>query len=545
MSEPVSREPKRNLNASVTHPATPTSPDSTFGEPDQGSTVGPSTPPSAFFDPTASRKPLKYTLQPPEMPEFRFTSKDQAFIQVAQLVADQAALGTFHCSFSNGVPTHIDQTCQAESSYEDVVTDVISRVFPFNRYCSLFDFAILPEQTADVIRHSKTIYRQESSLVGIQRMGAMTDISHSATPFWEELSLGPSSSPKNVNAFCIFPKHDYLVGPARTFLEMMKGAYQACNLGRHILDTQPSYPYGLFPVSIDGDGFMKDLRSACATFGKYLADRRMCDGNSIIYILDVWNDDMAVPDLCAAFLDLFQAYRAALQHQEGLENPNDLVLQIIPSSLVFSKDRLVLPSPSDYKQMAFQVYDRCGPVSENGHDTKLPYTNAPAVRLSKPIPKAIDFKLTSNPSLALLDTDDCLHLAYEWEAGQRWLTASWVDNLGTLQWNAAYWLSKDEDIWHCFFDVAKELWQTTMEMLQQRKANCNLFLAKKGSFERLEVEGKCQKISCLMTRILIINHSMEVAQHRRWRRRSQPCLAEYRRNPFARNFPSSSNQYSI
>ena len=119
-----------------------------------------------------------------------------------------------------------------------------------------------------------------------------------------------------------------------------------------------------------------------------------------------------------------------------------------------------------------------------------PFLCAPAIRLPKLIPKVINFRLASESLSALLDTEDCLHLAYKWEIGQQWLAASWTNSLGTLQWNAAYWLSKDDGVHKAFSQAVVAMLETTTEMLQPRRASCRIFIANDGLFEAHEVQSK-------------------------------------------------------
>ena len=486
MDELYSNKMKRDAKESVTHPETPTSPGSGRGEVGQGATTNLSTPPSVFF--AAAVRPTLVTdaFQAADLSEKLYTSEESSFIQVAQLVADQTG-SRASCSLDLlGPETTIGSTNQAKLLYSESLTSVVLGSFPSAEGRRLADLIKTGDEMSEL---SDLLYELDGSTIGIRRMGTMTDISSSATPFWEELSLGPRSGPKDLNAFCIFPKKDYLVRPTKTFLEMMKGAYQACNLGRHIHDgPESAYPHGLVPFSTNGDRITKDVGASLAKFAKYLAGLRLRDGNFIIYMLNT-SDERAIPDMCSAFSDLFQAYRSALE-DENLKNPNDLVLQIVPSSMVFASDRLVVPSPTEYKKFAFQVYDRCGPVSSNGQEPQGPYVCAPAICLSKPVPKAIDFKLVSDPSWALLDAGDCLHLAYKWETGQQWLAASWTNNFGTLQWSAAYWLSKDDDAQKSFAHAATTMLETTMDMFLPRKASCRLLVVKDSPFEIHEVDSK-------------------------------------------------------
>ena len=375
-----------------------------------------------------------------------------SFIHVAQLVADQVQYGDTKPPVSRStLPQHLDF--------------MLSKLFPSARRRNLIDMF-----------DTGQVEKLEKAAIRIQRVGTMTDIASSAIPFWEELSLGPQSGPKNVNAFCIFPMKEYLVRPVKTFLEMMKSAYQVCNLGKHTLnDPQPPYPHGLVPIPNDGETFDKD---ASIKFIKHVSGLRLTGGNTIIYMLNTWNEG-AIPEICRLFLALFHMYRKVLD-QEDLRNSNDLVLQIVPGSMVFDDHRLVVPSPADYKQLAFQVYDRCGPT---GNDGQTPFVCAPAACLAKPIP---DINMLS----ANADHGNLLHLAYKWQTGQQWLTAYWTNDAGTIQWNAAYWLSEDDDLRTSFPRAATAILETTKEIVQSERPFYRTYIVKDSPFMDFELEGE-------------------------------------------------------
>lgn len=210
-------------------------------------------------------------------------------------------------------------------------------------------------------------------------------------------------------------------------------------------------------------------------------------------MINPYENSTALARLCVAFLMLFESYKFSLKSL-NVENPNDLVLQVIPTSFVASPTTLVLPSPAEYKRLAFEVYDRCGPSVELGRSQ---FFCAPSVRLARAMPKTINLKLSPEPSAGLLSSDMCFHLAYSWEPMQRWLTSSWTDNQGDLQWNAPYFfgVEKNDDPWPALLNIAKEMWDTTLEILHQQSASWRLFIVKDGPIHKRELESKCFQTS--------------------------------------------------
>ncbi len=465
-------------NDSISMPATPASPELGSGSHEDGPV---SFPPTSFF--SAATRPIlsSWILPAPKADRSFYTSKEHIFIEVAQLLADQVVREYDRSSDSRGPSSRFSGPIG--SFDREFLRPMLSRMSPSIEACSLLDLVRDYEGKPETVQN---ILKLEGLHLRVQRMGTMADILPSAIPLWEGLSLCPSSGPKDVYAFFLFPDIDHLAQPSRVFMEMIKDAYQTCNLGAHDTDDQQStYPLGLVPIPVA----VGDTKEAITRLGKHLARLHFCRGNFIIYILDTSDNVKALPGHCTAFLNLFQCYRLACE-DEDLRDPNDLALQIVPSSIVFAANKLVLPIAADYKRLAFQVYDRCGPTRRNGEEPVSPFDFAPAICLSKPIPSTVDFIIAPDTSSPLLDQEDCLHLAYKWESGKRWLTASWTNNLGTIHWNAAYWLSKDDEIEKSFPKVAVAMLEVTTRILHKCKVPYKIAVAKYGTFKAHEIESK-------------------------------------------------------
>ena len=212
--------------------------------------------------------------------------------------------------------------------------------------------------------------------------------------------------------------------------------------------------------------------------------------NYVIYMVNPFKEEAALPHLCAIFLRMFNGYVAGLK-KRGISSKGDLVLQIIPMDFLIHTADLVLPSPKAYQQLAFEVYNRCGPQAGDKSIVISPYITAPVIRLTKPIPKSINLRLNNQSSDKDLLSDHCLHLAYEWHWDQQWLTVSWTDNLGVMQWNAAYCLADPQpDYWDAVFATVKEIWDTTLDMLQPNDLAWRVFVVKSSPMHRQELEGK-------------------------------------------------------
>ena len=413
--------------------------------------------------------------------------KDATFIQTAQIVVDQAVTHSQAHGSSSSVVSPLD----AEDRYvygfsADRFAEAVRNCFPTSIQYSLSEYTMsiaTTQSQPDTGRHFKDLGQKLLQLdpphTCIRRIGSRMDILSSAICFWEELSLEPSHGRKDVLALCLDPQEGKRFRRAiDVFLKMMRDAYQACNLGIHDV-----------VAGID-DIYAEAQQDDYESFGQKLAKLDSGDGTILIYIINDDDNTATPPELCAASLSILTGYRSAFRDTQ-VQQSSDLVLQIIPRAIVLFPNRLHFPSMANYKKLAFEVYDRCGPRPKEHDGVRFSYMSAPAVYLSKSIPPKIDFRLTSNSSMAALDDDDCVHLAYVWMRGNEWLTASWTDNVGILQWNAAYCIGENySDPWHPFVDVAKELLETTLEMLQPSGRCWRIFIAKTGGLLTDELNGE-------------------------------------------------------
>lgn len=225
--------------------------------------------------------------------------------------------------------------------------------------------------------------------------------------------------------------------------------------------------------------------------GQDLATLKAQQSNTVIYMINLFGSQNFTPYLCAAFLKLFKTYAAFVEHHK-LENPNDIVLQIVPGDLVASPNAITLPSPEAYRRLALEVYNRCRPDPRSDTADSLRFSCAPSIQLARPIPKSISLKLSTEPSVGFLQADMFFHVAYSWYPGQQWLTASWTDNQGELQWNAPYCVGalEDEDPWPNISAVFTEIWETTLELFRHPDSPWRLFIVKDSPMRDRELEGE-------------------------------------------------------
>ena len=423
--------------------------------------------------------------------EYSMFGDDRTFVQVAQMVADQA-ISSQHLPLQQTKQSPTEKL-RLSQLVQSILASWASTSGKVNKHCTLMDFVGHDDQDKEqgapdskLPKPSRAsaaapISKLQDPYTSVQRSGTLFDIAASALHFWEELGLAPVHNGKDITAFCLFPVERNVQSEVTTFLNMLKATYQSCKLGLHNLGSGPAKTAnGPVAMPYKDDAL---LGRACEEFGSWLGQSNLQDRNVVIYMVNPFDDTASLPSLCLAFLKLFNAYCAVVKDDPS----NDLVLQILPSNLIYSESAIPLPSPTEYRRLAFEVYDRCCPTDPKERS----YIGAPAIRLARSIPKTIDFRLTPDNPAFSLESENCLHLAYVWTPGEDWLTASWTDNLGMLSWTACYCFTDQNPLpWLSFSEIAREIWETTLDMLQPRSGRWRIVLCKDGAVYKNESLGK-------------------------------------------------------
>ncbi|KAJ4988246.1 Mediator of RNA polymerase II transcription subunit 13, partial [Stagonosporopsis vannaccii] len=440
-------------------------------------------------------------------------------INIAQMVTEQVVSATLDILGEDAVttPQHTNR-----SSAEMRWSVVIRSLFPKAVDCTLPSLAavndVFPEQTANPKGQQRVparkpnepppvpgsqVYPINPPFLRVRRADTPWDLLPPAIAFWEPLGLAPVNGPKNVVAFCIYPYSDSLRPSLESFLLHMQLAYDGCKLGTHTrVETVSEYENGLVPCKMPTPAapraVYKALRDTCVQFGKVLAARHANIREQheaqvdalIIYMINPFDDPSALWELCASFWILFQTYSQA-PNLPGQPQKPDLVLQIIPIKDVASFDHPVITSSHTYVNLAREVYNRSPPSSKPEDKTPLPIASAPAFQLEEPIPRNVPFKLQSEPPQDLLRENSYMHLAYAISFDGTWLTAAWTDSSGKSQATSTYHLGTRP-----FNELAKEIWATTITILQARKVHWRVCVARAGVMDRDELETWVYLISC-------------------------------------------------
>lgn len=486
------------------------------------------------FVPSFSSVPSTPTSQPDLsmnlIEEKPLSGKDS--IAIAQIVTEQIASATLDI-FQEENSTEPSEGQSSEAQWHRTV----KAIFPKAISCSVANFAAVqdafpdmsaqmkgqqrppprrPNENATALGHH--MFQLNPPYVRIRRADTLWDLLPPAIPFWETLGLGPCSPSKNVVAFGIYPFSEALTPCVESFLVNMQLAYDSCKLGNHMrVDTLSEYTGGLVPCRISGSTStrtaFKALRDTCVQLSKVLATKhaQMRDKDEtkidafVIYMIDPFGQASAIWELCSAFWSLFQSYQQGpLARPEQVQKP-DLVLQIVPIKYIASFETPVILDASVYANLAREVYDRCPPSSPSEDRLPLNIYSAPSFQLEEPIPRNIQFKLVAEAPQDLMRENSYMHLGYAISLDGMWVTAAWSDTCGKSQTMVSYNLGQRP-----FSEIAKEIWQITIEIMQVRRVTWRVCIAKAGVMEREELEAwiflvQCPTVLNLFTTLLTID----------------------------------------
>ncbi|KAJ5759259.1 Mediator complex subunit Med13 [Penicillium odoratum] len=336
----------------------------------------------------------------------------------------------------------------------------------------------------DVPRGS--ILRLAAPHVRMRRGQEYLEVLPPAVSFWETFGLEPAHGSKDISAYCI---HPYAASNAAdTFLNRFGLHYDSCHLGSHTRgDKSISFENGLRSWDSESSSYvsmMQSLKSICEELGTDLSQYSPSTENCVVYIINPFPHAAALADICAAFWTLFQQIAADADRQQG-QPVNEVALQIIPMDFIMSEDSMVVPTQTEYLNLALEVYSRCRP---NNLDLSS-LLGAPAILLADPLPKAINFRLAPDKGSPLQDGRS-LHIAYSKSSDQRWLSVAWSDSSGSLQTSMSYCLRyRTRGTARPIAEVRNEIWATTRHILEKFQAQWKVILVNSEPIDSEEVEA--------------------------------------------------------
>ncbi|KAJ5525586.1 hypothetical protein N7494_012236 [Penicillium frequentans] len=354
-------------------------------------------------------------------------------------------------------------------------------------YASLQDeVTAMPAQQPPKDSPKGSISRVAAPHVRMRRGKEYLEILPPAISFWETFGLEPAHGPKDISAYCIHPYA--ATNAADTFLNRFGLHYQSCNLGSHTRgDKSLGFENGLRSWDSESSSYatmMQSLKSLCEELGTDLSQYSPSTDNCVIYIINPFPHAAALADICAAFWNLFQQMAADADRQQG-QPINEVALQIIPMDFIMSENSMVVPTQTEYLNLALEVYSRCRPKDTSSG----PLLGAPAVLLADPLPKAINFRLAPDKGSPLQDGRS-LHIAYSKSSDQRWLSVAWSDSSGSLQTSMSYCLRyRNRGTARAIAEVRNEVWATTRHIMERFQAQWKVILVNSEPIDPDEVEA--------------------------------------------------------
>ncbi|OKL56226.1 hypothetical protein UA08_08385 [Talaromyces atroroseus] len=408
------------------------------------------------------------------------SSRKEDQMQVAQLVVDQFTQSSL-CHNIDGWESVLDLENEAVNLHtclEDVTAIGETEKLDLKTYVSLHDIqqAVIetPSTRPNLQRRDikGSITKLPPAHLRIHRGRDFLEVLPTSMPFWETFGLAPASGQKDISAYCICPQ--FLGDEADAFLTRLEFLYSSCNLG-------------LWNIA-NGDGAyvrtMQSLRSLCEGLGNALSKAPPIKENFVVYIINPFTHGTAFADICSTFLQLFHKYIGDVDKAYAKSQLNELVLQIVPLSFVFSSTSLVVPTQSQYLNLALEVYSRCPPKDANTGIVGY----APPVVLANAVPKAINFRVTSE-RFSPFQEGRCLHVAVSRSVDQRWISAAWSDNSGSCQITMSYCVrSRGSNVNRKVSEIRQEIWEATKDLMERTQTRWRVLLVRTEPIDQEEID---------------------------------------------------------
>jgi len=455
--------------------------------------------------PEVPELPLTKYFADPEPSAFRPLNSDHDYMTIAQIITEQAASGSLRL----GVPRCCSELQDVRKCLLNAVRYSIQglraalpRSLSGAAECQLRplvevqDVPLLGQPNRIHPRPSgqdlvkPLIYQISSPHLELRRHETQLSVLPSAMTFWESLGLGPVQGPKDVISVCVFPYQEGLRDNAASFIERIRSTYESYKLGTfELLPSTNGIADGLLPFFPDQDTASPGLAisRAGSVFGENvmnlvqaLAASQAVEKNFVIFYVYSPESPGSIVDSCVVFWEIFEHYKRAMTDRKK-SILNDLVLQLIPLDLVATETSVSVLTPQDSIKLCLETYDRCTLFGG-----AMP---APAIVLEQPLPKTVDFKVTTTPSPNLLHENGFIHIAYAQSVDDRWLSVAWTNNRGSKQMSASYCLRRrGKQLSRRFEEIAYEIWDTTNDLISMYKVHWRVTIAKCGPMDQQEAD---------------------------------------------------------
>lgn len=451
----------------------------------------------------------------PEPFSIDLSLSDEDFIQVAQLVTNQAVAGHLciaekfvNAQSCHGVPS---RPLQLHASSRHLLHTLRAALSPlFGEVTPMSLKSILALQDIQLFNQPNRVqaraiagrdvggegsryglYSIPSPHLEVRRSDSKISVLPSAMTFWESLGLAPVSGSKDVNAVCVFQEWDGMADNAKTFLSRMKSIYETAKLGTFdSLSLSPEQEDGLLPYEVDKLSLSPDatmtgngsaLVESMEALKGAISNLSASDVNIVVYFVYLPRNPGTIIEACAAFQRFIDSYENIQASKADSIPSSDIILQLVSAEIVSSPTEMVVTPGSQLVKLGMETYDRCTLFGGS-----MP---APAIRLEQPIPRIIDFKLTANPSASLIRENGCIHVAYAQSVDNRWVTAAWTDDRGVEQATTSYCAGrKGRPLSRSMNDIAHEIWESTLELISAWKVHWRIVITKCGPMEAQEAD---------------------------------------------------------
>jgi mediator of RNA polymerase II transcription subunit 13, fungi type len=450
-----------------------------------------------------------------QSPISAISSRKEDQMQVAQLVVDQLTQSSLSHSI-DGWESVLDlenEIVNLHTCLEDGTVIGETEKLDLKTYISLHDVQQTVVETPSTRPNPQrreikgSITKLPPAHLRIHRGRDFLEVLPTSMPFWETFGLAPASGQKDVSAYCIYPH--FLGDGADSFMTRLEFLYSSCNLGKHARgDKSKIFENGIGLWNIaKGDASyartMQALRSLCEGLGMKFSKWNVFCGsnwflgnalskappikeNFVIYIINPFTHGAAFTDICSTFFQLFHKYIGDVDKAYAKSQLNELVLQIVPLSFIFSPTSLVVPTQSQYVNLALEVYSRCPPKDANSGIIGY----APPVVLANAVPKVINFRVTSE-RFSPFQEGRCLHVAVSRSVDQRWISAAWSDNSGSCQITMSYCVrARGSNVNRIVSEIRQEIWEATKDLMERTQTRWKVLLVRTEPIDQEEIDGK-------------------------------------------------------
>ena len=174
------------------------------------------------------------------------TLSPQEAIAVAQILAHQVLFAHLVEPLRPGPVDSFENIRQLRE--RSALQDFVFEAFPEAQSLPAVDLASNKDSSDEKHGVGEALFLIEPPTLRLKKASSDWDFLPTAAPFWETLGLVPSSGPKDVIAWCIFPDSPLLEQSVKDFVRQVSSMYHAHRLGRHGLAKDENGKPGLVPV---------------------------------------------------------------------------------------------------------------------------------------------------------------------------------------------------------------------------------------------------------------------------------------------------------